>query len=56
MGRILLRLPFVTLKIRGFKADELVKGRISVFSVIPAEAGIPEYQGLLAAGWSLSRT
>jgi len=31
--------------------DELVKSRKSPFSVIPAKAGIQEYQGLLDPGF-----
>jgi hypothetical protein len=47
-----LHFPFLSDNIHsGSKIDDFVKSRISVFSVIPAEAGIQEYQGLPDPGF-----
>jgi hypothetical protein len=43
--------PILTAFYESVNLDAFVKSRISVSSVIPAEAGIQEYQGLLDPGF-----
>jgi hypothetical protein len=48
---VVIPLSLLTASYEAVKFDAFVKSRISVFSVIPAEAGIQEYQGLLDPGF-----